>query len=67
MTRRKWNRLRRQRPEPFKVLPPFENWNDFERDLMRKVSKAEALAVMTAWKLRGESGPVVAGLDRIPF
>lgn len=67
MTRRKWTKLRRQRPELFKALPPFEKWNDFDRHIMRDVSKSEALAVMTAWKLRGEVGPIVRELDWIAF
>lgn len=47
MTRRKWTKLRRQRPELFRDLPPFEKWNEFERSLMRSVSKREAITVMT--------------------
>lgn len=51
MTRKKWNRLRRQRPELFGMLPPFEKWNADERRLMATVSKQRAITVMSAYAL----------------
>lgn len=51
MTRKKWNKLRRQRPELFGWLPPFEKWNCLERRQMAKIGKAEAITRLTTWML----------------
>jgi hypothetical protein len=51
MTRKKWTKLRRQKPHLFGVLPPFEKWNAHERKLMATVGKPRALATMTAYFL----------------
>jgi hypothetical protein len=52
MTRKKWNRLRRQRPELFKFLQPWETMSPSELAVMRPVSKSRVIAVMTAFVLR---------------
>lgn len=54
MTRKKWNRLRRQRPVLFGFLPPWEKMNAYELALMRPVSKAEAITTMTTYLLTRE-------------
>lgn len=51
MTRKKWNRLRRTRPELFSILPPWEKMKPHELEIMRPVSKSEAITAMTTWFL----------------
>lgn len=48
MTRKKWNRLRRTRPELFSKLPPWEKMNDCEKKLMKRVSVTQAVTRMHA-------------------
>lgn len=53
MTKRKWLRLRRNRPELFQGydLPPPEKWTDAEHRLIRSLSKKKAVTMLTAFKL----------------
>ncbi len=62
MTRKKWNRLRRQYPELFRqfLLPPPERWTAVERRLMAPYSKQKVLAVLIAAKM-------VDGFQPFPF
>jgi hypothetical protein len=48
MTRKKWTRLRRQRPELFGSMLPFEKWENWQHKFMRKVSKRSMVAEATA-------------------
>ena len=57
MTRKKWNRLRRQRPELFGALPSYCH----VEHRVREFSKAEAIARVSAWVL--EHGPIVITLS----
>jgi len=72
MTRRKWTRLRRQRPELFQCLPAYEAWTKKDRQIMAPVSKRQAIATVTAYRLGGDvwweralvkRKPVLAGFD----
>lgn len=55
MTRKKWNRLRRQRPELFDLGgTPGKAWawerlDAHDLKLLKTVSKAEVIAGLTAW------------------
>ncbi len=51
MTRKKWNRLRRQYPKLFNQLPSWESMTAAELNIMRPVGKGRAIAVMTAFKI----------------
>ena len=58
MTRRKWTKLRRQKPHLFGALPAFEKWNAHERKLMALVGTPRALSAMTAWWLSQLDAPM---------
>lgn len=51
MTRKKWNRLRRQRPELFKHWFSWEKLNEFQIDYLRKRGKRELIAEETARRI----------------
>jgi hypothetical protein len=60
MTRKKWNRLRRTRPELFKQFDSA-GWEQAFRDIpeLVRVSKPEAVALLTAAKLTWPERPNV--------
>lgn len=51
MTRKKWNRLRRQYPELLRNAAPFERFTESEYCRLRSMSKREVIAEFTARKL----------------
>ena len=51
MTRKKWNRLRRQYPDLFKFKASWDSPDMHQRDVIRKMSKREVIAAFTAEKL----------------
>lgn len=53
MTRKKWNRLRRQRPELFARWPGWDGLDDADRRILRPVGKSEAITAVSAWILEG--------------
>jgi hypothetical protein len=58
MTRKKWNRLRRQRPELFSgiILPSWEAAYPSELLGLKRHSKAQVIAIMTAFQLKRSLG-----------
>lgn len=54
MTRKKWTRLRRQRPELFRNIvenAAFESISDKDWRTIRKYSRREVIANLTAYQL----------------
>lgn len=70
MTRKKWNRLRRQRPELFRLWYPWEKLSDYMLDRLRRYSPSELIAEATAYRFRGshiENMPESIGsVDQVP-
>jgi len=57
MTRKKWNRLRRQRPELFQGMA-YTGWERMSKEAqvrIRERSKAEIIGILTGWKLSEET------------
>lgn len=54
MTRKKWNNLRRTRPELFYFLPSWEKMTHYEHQLLRPYSKAQAITIMTTYLLTSD-------------
>lgn len=67
MTRKKWNRLRRRRPELFSRLPAWENMTRTERHLLKPVSKQRAITVMTTWFINSNPGESVYSIISLLF
>lgn len=53
MTRKKWNRLRRQRPELFQRWPAWEKFNDYQLANMVRYSKSDVIAYASASLIGG--------------
>lgn len=51
MTRRKWTRLRRQRPELFAGMEFDYAWENLDPRILRGISKAGAITALTDYRL----------------
>jgi hypothetical protein len=70
MTRKKWNRLRRQRPELFSgiSLPSWEAAYPPDLLSLKRLSKAQVIAIMTAFQFKRSLGDlVISDLGDLPL